>query len=257
MQQETKYVIEMGTAEIGEIAAATEEAQRRRPKRGHELLIEARGLCKTYRRGSETLNVLGGLDLEVPRGSFAAIMGPSGSGKSTLLYILAGLDRADSGEIRVADAHLHEMSSGALCDWRARCVGIVFQSFNLLPVLTARENVELPLTLWGLPARERKRRAETALRVVGLSEQQNQYPNQLSGGQQQRVAIARAIVVDPLLIVADEPTGDLDRASAEGVLGLLGRLAHEFGKTIVMVTHDVAAGEVADVVLHVDKGRLA
>ncbi len=220
-------------------------------------LIRLRGVAKTYARGGETLRILGGLDLDVPRGAFEALMGPSGSGKSTLLNLIAGLDRPSAGSIEVDGKAIDKMSEAELARWRADHVGFVFQSYNLLPVLTAIENVELPLLLTRLSASERRRRAQTALRVVGLEDRMNHYPRQLSGGQEQRVSIARAIVNDPLLIVADEPTGDLDRASADEILRLLEKLNRELGKTIVMVTHDPAAAERATTTRHLDKGALA
>ena len=222
----------------------------------NESLIRVRGLTKTYERGGETLKVLDNLDLDIKEGSFEALMGPSGSGKSTLLNLLAGLDRPTSGSISIADVKIDQLSEGALASWRAQTVGFVFQSFNLIPVLTAIENVELPLLLTKLSASERQTRAKTALRVVGLEERMSHYPRQLSGGQEQRVAIARAIVHDPKLIVADEPTGDLDRASADEVLRLLTKLSSELKKTILMVTHDPAAAERANITRHLDKGRL-
>jgi putative ABC transport system ATP-binding protein len=219
-------------------------------------LIRLRGVEKTYTRGGETLRILGGLDLDVPRGAFEALMGPSGSGKSTLLNLIAGLDRPSGGTIEVDGKGIDKMSEAELARWRADHVGFVFQSYNLLPVLTAVENVELPLLLTRVPASERRRRAQTALRVVGLEDRMNHYPRQLSGGQEQRVSIARAIVNDPLLIVADEPTGDLDRASADEILRLLEKLNRELGKTIVMVTHDPVAAERATTIRHLDKGAL-
>ena len=219
-------------------------------------LISGKGVGKSYTRGGETLHVLDGLDLEIPEGSFQALMGPSGSGKSTLLHLLAGLDKPTKGTIEVGGQRIDRMSEGELARFRAENVGFVFQSFNLIPVLTALENVELPLLLTSLPAVERKRRAQTALRVVGLEDRMGHLPKQLSGGQEQRVAIARAIVHDPRVIVADEPTGDLDRKSADEVLRLLETLSRELDKTILMVTHDPMAAERATVRLHLDKGRL-
>jgi len=224
--------------------------------RKQDLLIQLRGITKVYERGGERLSVLENLDLDVPRGSFEALMGPSGSGKSTLLNLIAGLDRPTAGSIDVDGKRVDKMSEGQLATWRAGNVGFVFQSYNLLPVLTAVENVELPLLLTPVPSSERKKRAATALRVVGLDDRMEHYPRQLSGGQEQRVSIARAIVNDPLLIVADEPTGDLDRKSADEVLELLETLNAKMGKTIVMVTHDPAAAERAGVVRQLDKGRL-
>ena len=221
-----------------------------------ETMIRARGLSKSYRRGSETLNVLDGLDLEMQAGRFYALMGPSGSGKTTLLNLIGALDRADSGELVVAGEDLSRLSKGELSRWRADHVGFVFQGFNLIPVLSALENVELPLLLAPLSRAERRERANYALELVGLADRAGHRPKQLSGGQEQRVAIARAVVTDPALVLADEPTGDLDRGSADQVLELLGRLNAELGKTILMVTHDPHAAEYAETVIHLDKGRL-
>jgi putative ABC transport system ATP-binding protein len=219
-------------------------------------IVTLRAVSKTYARGDETVKVLEELDLEVPEGSYEALMGPSGSGKTTLLNLIAGLDRPTSGSIEVAGKRLDGMSEGALARWRSSTIGFVFQSYNLLPVLTALENVELPLLLTRLSSAERKKRSQTALRVVGLDDRTQHYPRQLSGGQEQRVAIARAIVNDPTIIVADEPTGDLDRQSADDVLVLLEKLNREMQKTILMVTHDPAAAERASIIRHLDKGRL-
>jgi putative ABC transport system ATP-binding protein len=219
-------------------------------------IIETRKLCKTYYRGAEKLDVLENLDLTIGEGSFEALMGPSGSGKSTLLNLIAGLDRPTSGSLTVAGANLSEMAESARAKWRSQNVGFVFQTFNLMPVLTALENVELPLLLTKLSGAERKERAAIALKVVGLEDRVKHYPRELSGGQEQRVTIARAIVTDPRIIVADEPTGDLDRKNAEEILTLLGRLNEEFGKTIIMVTHDPAAAERARITHHLDKGQL-
>lgn len=219
-------------------------------------MVALRGITKTYYRGDEALQVLHNLDFDLPQGGFVALMGPSGSGKSTMLNIISGLDRPTQGSVRVADLDLTQMSNDQLAKFRAEKLGLVFQTFNLIPVLTALENVELPLILTHLSRGERKKRAETALRIVGLSERLHHYPRQLSGGQEQRVAIARAIVNDPQIIVADEPTGDLDRDSANEILTLLEKLNREFGKTILMVTHDPAAAERAQVVRHLDKGNL-
>jgi putative ABC transport system ATP-binding protein len=219
-------------------------------------LVTLRGISKTYSRGGEAVKVLAGLDLDVPEGSYEALMGPSGSGKTTLLNLIAGLDRPTEGSIDVSGQRLDTMSEGGLAKWRSRTIGFVFQSYNLLPVLTAVENVELPLLLTKLGSAERKTRAQTALRVVGLEERMQHYPRQLSGGQEQRVAIARAIVNDPKIIVADEPTGDLDRKSADDILGLLEKLNTELGKTIFMVTHDPAAAERAKIIRRLDKGKL-
>jgi putative ABC transport system ATP-binding protein len=201
--------------------------------------------------------VLEDLDLDIKDGSFEALMGPSGSGKSTLLNLIAGLDSPTSGSLKVGGAELGKMSEGERAKWRAQNVGFIFQTFNLMPVLTALENVMLPLLLTHLSSSERKERAMIALKVVGLEDRVKHYPRELSGGQEQRVTIARAIVTDPRIIVADEPTGDLDRKSAEEILTLMGRLNTEFGKTIIMVTHDPAAAERARVTHHLDKGRLA
>jgi putative ABC transport system ATP-binding protein len=220
-------------------------------------IVTLRGVTKTYSRGSESVRVLEGLDLDIPSGSFEALMGPSGSGKTTLLNLIAGLDRPTSGGVLVAGQQLDGMSEGALARWRATTIGFVFQSYNLLPVLTALENVELPLLLTSLSSAERKKRAQTALRIVGLEERMQHYPRQLSGGQEQRVAIARAIVNDPTIIVADEPTGDLDRKAAEEILTLLEKLNTQLHKTILMVTHDPAAAERARIIRRLDKGKLA
>jgi putative ABC transport system ATP-binding protein len=223
---------------------------------GTDVLIHLHGIGKTYFRGGEALKILDGLDLDVPKGSFEALMGPSGSGKSTLLNLIAGLDRPTAGTIEIAGKRLDKMSESELAKWRADTVGFIFQSYNLLPVLTAVENVELPLLLTKVPSSERRKRAQTALRVVGLEDRTSHYPRQLSGGQEQRVAIARAIVNDPALIVADEPTGDLDRKSADDILELLEKLNKQLGKTIVMVTHDPAAAERATLIRRLDKGAL-
>ncbi|HEX2878325.1 MAG TPA: ABC transporter ATP-binding protein [Polyangiaceae bacterium] len=219
-------------------------------------VVELKGVGKTYYRGKERLDILQSLDLTIKSGEFEALMGPSGSGKSTLLNLIAGLDRASAGSVKVAGADLQTMSDGERAKWRSRNVGFIFQTYNMMPVLTAQENVELPLLLTNLSSKERKERARTALRVVGLEDRMDHYPRQLSGGQEQRVTIARAIVTDPTLIVADEPTGDLDRKSADEILNLLDRLNKEFGKTIIMVTHDPAAAERASRVHHLDKGAL-
>jgi len=220
-------------------------------------IITLRGVEKSYRRGRQQIPVLQGIDLDIPAGAFEALMGPSGSGKTTLLNLIAGIDRPTGGSLEVAGTDLGRLSDGDLAAWRAARIGFVFQFYNLLPVLTAYQNVELPLLLTRLSRTERKKRVETALRVVGLEERMDHYPRQLSGGQEQRVAIARAIVTDPTIIVADEPTGDLDRKSAEDVLQLLGLLHAKFGKTIVMVTHDPHAAEAASSVRRLDKGQLA
>jgi len=220
-------------------------------------LVEIRGVTKTYRRGSETIEVLHGIDLDIPRGDFVALMGPSGSGKTTLLNLVGGLDRPTSGAITVGGERIDRLPGGALARWRAANVGFVFQSYNLLPVLTARKNVELPLLLTRLSAAERRRRALIALALVGLHDRARHRPGELSGGQEQRVAIARAIVSDPTLLICDEPTGDLDRTTADEILALLQMLNREHGKTIVMVTHDPKAAGYARRRLHLDKGTLA
>jgi putative ABC transport system ATP-binding protein len=219
-------------------------------------LIRLEKVTKSYTRGGETLKVLDRLDLEMAAGGYFALMGPSGSGKTTLLNLLGGLDQADSGVIEVAGEDLTQLDGAELSRWRARSVGFVFQGFNLIPVLTALENVELPLKLTGLSGRERREHALHALELVGLADRAKHRPRQLSGGQEQRVAIARAIVSDPTLILADEPTGDLDRASADAVLALLGKLNGELGKTILMVTHDPHAAQSASTIVHLDKGQL-
>jgi len=219
-------------------------------------IVKLRGVTRIYQRGDESVRVLEDLDLDVPTGSYEALMGPSGSGKTTLLNLIAGLDRPNNGSVEVAGKRLEGLGEGALAKWRSSTIGFVFQSYNLLPVLTALENVELPLLLTGLSSPERKKRAQTALRVVGLEERMQHYPRQLSGGQEQRVAIARAIVNDPTIIVADEPTGDLDRASADDILALLEKLNTQLGKTILMVTHDPAAAQRAGIIRRLDKGKL-
>jgi putative ABC transport system ATP-binding protein len=219
-------------------------------------LIIARGLGKTYRRGGEEIHVLHGLNLDVDAGDFVAFMGPSGSGKTTLLNLLGGLDVPSAGSVTVAGDEITRMSGAKLTSWRARHVGFVFQMYNLIPVLTAFQNVELPLLLTNLSKTDRRRHVETALQVVGLGDRMRHYPRQLSGGQEQRVGIARAIVADPTFLLCDEPTGDLDRKSADEVLDLLDRLVREHGKTVLMVTHDPLAAERARLVLHLEKGVL-
>ncbi len=219
-------------------------------------VVEIRGLCKSYRRGDQEVHVLMNLDLTIYEGSFVALMGPSGSGKSTLLNIIAGIDRPDSGELRIAGVDITTLSESALAQWRAENIGFVFQFYNLMPVLTAFENVELPLLLTSLSRRQRREHVEMVLDLVGLTDRSEHYPSQLSGGQQQRVAIARALVTDPTLIIADEPTGDLDRVSAHEILDLLASLNGSLGKTIVMVTHDQLAADHAHVIRHLDKGVL-
>jgi putative ABC transport system ATP-binding protein len=225
-------------------------------KNGGGSIVKLRGVSKTYARGGEPVPVLEDLDLEVPTGSWEALMGPSGSGKTTLLNLIAGLDRPNGGSVEVAGKRLESLGEGALAKWRSNTIGFVFQSYNLLPVLTALENVELPLLLTSLGSAERKKRAQTALRIVGLEDRMQHFPRQLSGGQEQRVAIARAIVNDPTIIVADEPTGDLDRKAADEILGLLDKLNTQLGKTILMVTHDPAAAERAKLIRRLDKGKL-
>lgn len=221
-----------------------------------EPLVTVRDVHKVFHRGSERIDVLQGLSLEIPAGDFLALMGPSGSGKSTLLNLLGGLDTPTQGTIHVGGEPIHGMSGGRLSAWRARHVGFVFQMYNLLPVLTAERNVELPLLLTGLSRAQRRTHVATAMSVVGLSDRARHYPRQLSGGQEQRVGIARAIVTDPTLLLCDEPTGDLDRKSGDEVLDLLQALNREHGKTIVMVTHDPHAAARATRVLHLDKGVL-
>ena len=217
-------------------------------------LVELRDVHKTFTRGAERIEVFTGLTLDVEQGSFTALMGPSGSGKSTLLNLVAGLDRPTSGTVRVNGAEVSSMSPAQLASWRAENVGFVFQQFNLLPVLTAYQNVELPLLLTRLGRKERDERIRIALGVVGLEDRMSHYPRQLSGGQEQRVAIARAIVADPTLVLLDEPTGQLDARSSQEVLSLLGRLNDEFGKTVLIVTHDPAAAGRAKKQLHLEKG---
>jgi putative ABC transport system ATP-binding protein len=220
-------------------------------------IVSIRKLSKSYWRDSHEIPVLRDISFEIPEGEFLGLMGPSGSGKTTLLNLIAGIDKPTAGSIDVAGTEITSMGESALAAWRARHIGFVFQFYNLLPVLTARENVELPLLLSKLPKKERKEHVEFALKVVGLQDRMHHYPKQLSGGQEQRVAIARAIVTDPTLLVADEPTGDLDKSSAEEILNLLERLNSEFKKSIVMVTHDPRAAERAHSVRHLDKGELS
>ncbi len=221
-----------------------------------EPVVRVQGVAKTYYRDAQPVPVLENIDLTVNAGEFVALMGPSGSGKSTLLNLLAGIDRPSSGRLEVAGQNLAEMSESALAAFRSRHIGFIFQLYNLIPVLTAFENVELPLLLTGLSKRERADHVRTSLEVVGLSDRVDHYPRQLSGGQEQRVAIARAIVNDPTLLVADEPTGDLDAKSAREILDLLNRLNREFGKTIIIVTHDPHAAERAGTIVHLEKGVL-
>jgi len=219
-------------------------------------IVEIQNLSKSYRRGSQQIPVLEDISFDIAAGEFLALMGPSGSGKSTLLNIIAGIDKADRGVIRVAGVDIGTLAEAELASWRAANVGFIFQFYNLMPVLTAFENVELPLLLTGLSRRERREHVAIALQLVNLADRMDHYPSQLSGGQQQRVAIARAVVTDPTILVADEPTGDLDRASAEEILRLMDSLVHQFGKTIIMVTHDPRAAEKAHVIKHLEKGVL-
>ena len=218
--------------------------------------VSVQNVVKVYQRDSQQIKVLDGLSLEVPQGEFLALMGPSGSGKTTLLNLIAGIDRATSGTVSVAGTNLTPLSEGELAKWRSHNVGFIFQFYNLIPVLNAVENVELPLLLSHLSKKERRERALTALRIVGLADRSKHYPRQLSGGQEQRVAIARAIVTDPAVLVADEPTGDLDSKSAEEILDLMQTFNKEFGKTIVMVTHDPRAAARAHTQRHLEKGVL-
>ena len=219
-------------------------------------MVEVSQVRKIYQRDAQAITVLDGIDLQVPEGEFMALMGPSGSGKTTLLNLVAGIDRPTSGTVRVAGTDLGQLSENALARWRSHSVGFIFQFYNLIPVLTAVENVELPLLLERLGKRERRERALTALKIVGLADRADHYPRQLSGGQEQRVAIARAFVSDPKVLVADEPTGDLDARSAEEILALMETLNRDFKKTIVMVTHDPRAAARAHVQRHLDKGVL-
>jgi putative ABC transport system ATP-binding protein len=219
-------------------------------------IVRIRNLSKSYRRGSQLIPVLEDISFDIPEGDFLALMGPSGSGKSTLLNLLAGIDKADTGSIQVGGVEITTLDETELARWRAVNVGFIFQFYNLIPVLTAFENVELPLLLTRLSRKERRAHAETALRVVGLADRMDHFPGQLSGGQQQRVAIARAVVTDPTILVADEPTGDLDRHSAGEILNLMERLNRESGKTVIMVTHDPRAAEKAHSIRHLEKGEL-
>ena len=218
--------------------------------------VSVQNVRKVYQRDSQQLTVLDGINLEVPAGEFVALMGPSGSGKTTLLNLIAGIDRPTSGKVVVANTDLTPLSEGELAKWRSHNIGFIFQFYNLIPVLNAIENVELPLLLTSLSSKERRERAMTALRIVGLEDRYKHYPRQLSGGQEQRVAIARAIVTDPSVLVADEPTGDLDSKSAEEILDLMQTFNKEFGKTILMVTHDPRAAERARIQHHLEKGVL-
>jgi putative ABC transport system ATP-binding protein len=230
--------------------------EKKAEKKNGKAIIRLKGVDKSFFRGKERLDVLQNLDLDVPTGSFEALMGPSGSGKTTLLNLIAGLDRPSNGVVEVAGEDLAKLGDSALSRWRSRHIGFIFQHFNLIPVLTALENVELPLLLTKLSGPDRKKRAATALRVVGLEDRADHRPDQLSGGQEQRVGIARAIVHDPSIIVADEPTGELDRSSADEILALLEKLNQEFNKTIVMVTHDPNAAKRATIIRNLDKGAL-
>jgi putative ABC transport system ATP-binding protein len=232
------------------VAAAPTQAGER------PLLVEISGLSKSYVRGDQVVPVLTDINLTIREGDFVALMGPSGSGKSTLLNLIAGIDKPDAGRLAIAGEDITAFSDAELADWRARSVGFVFQFYNLMPVLTAFENVELPLQLTALSRAERRERVELLLDMVGLGDRTKHYPNELSGGQQQRGAIARALVTDPLLVIADEPTGDLDRQSAADILKLLDRLNVELGKSIVMVTHDPRAAEAAHHLIYLDKGQL-
>ena len=220
-------------------------------------VVEITNISKSYRRDHYALEVLHDITFRIERGEFLALMGPSGSGKSTLLNLIAGIDKPDSGIIRVTGVDISSLSETELAGWRGTHVGFIFQFYNLIPVLTALENVELPLNLMDLSGKERREHAETALKVVNLFERKDHYPGQLSGGEQQRVAIARAVVTDPTILVADEPTGDLDRNSADDVLNLMEYLNRQFGKTIIMVTHDPRAAKRAGVIRHLDKGVLS
>ena len=219
-------------------------------------LIRCHRLTKSYRKGDNTITPLQELDLDVPAGDFLALMGPSGSGKTTLLNLIAGIDRPTSGELHIAGVDIATLSRSRLADWRSQHIGYVFQLYNLVPVLTAYENVELPLLLHSLSRRERHDRVQNALQLVGIADRHDHYPRQLSGGQEQRVAIARAIVTDPTIIVGDEPTGDLDHESATSIMELLSALCHDLGKTLIIVTHDPRSAGYADRTLHLDKGQL-
>lgn len=226
------------------------------PATGVTPLVSIRHLAKSYQRGAQTVPVLSDISLDIAAGDFIALMGPSGSGKSTLLNLIAGIDRPDSGELLVGGVDISGLPEASLADWRAAHVGFIFQFYNLMPVLTAYENVELPLMLTRLGRADRRERVEMVLGMVGLADRMDHYPTELSGGQQQRVAIARALITDPTLIVADEPTGDLDRSSATDILAMLQRLNTDLGKTIIMVTHDAHAAEAARSLVHLEKGEL-
>jgi putative ABC transport system ATP-binding protein len=224
--------------------------------KGSGALVEIRNLDKKYHRGGEEIDVLRGLNLDVDKGEFIAFMGPSGSGKTTLLNLIGGLDAPSSGSVRIAGNEISKLTGRKLAAWRARHIGFIFQLYNLIPVLTAFQNVHLPLLLTNLSKAERRKHVESALDLVGLSDRMRHYPRQLSGGQEQRVAIARAIVADPTILLCDEPTGDLDRASGDEILDIISRLAKDFGKTIFLVTHDPIAAKRAGTLLHLDKGTL-
>jgi putative ABC transport system ATP-binding protein len=223
---------------------------------GTGALVEIRNLDKKYHRGGEEISVLRSLNLDVAKGEFVAFMGPSGSGKTTLLNLIGGLDRPSAGTVRVGGEDIGALSGRKLAAWRARHIGFIFQMYNLIPVLTAFQNVQLPLLLTGLSKSERRRHVEDALALVGLTDRARHYPRQLSGGQEQRVAIARAIVADPTILLCDEPTGDLDRASGDEILDIIARLSSEYGKTVFLVTHDPVAAKRATTVLHLEKGTL-
>jgi putative ABC transport system ATP-binding protein len=239
------------TAPPGAAAARTSAADA-----AADVIVSVRGVSKAYRRGKQSVPVLEALDLDVARGDFVALMGPSGSGKSTLLNLIGGLDRPSAGHVTVDGQRIDQLTSGKLARWRADNVGFIFQFYNLLPVLSAVRNVSLPLLLQKMSGKERRKRAETALEIVGLDDRAGHKPSELSGGQQQRVAIARALVTDPRLLICDEPTGDLDRETADEILGLLTTLNEQYGKTILMVTHDDKAAKYAHRVERLDKGRL-
>lgn len=224
--------------------------------RGTNALVEIRDLDKKYQRGSEEIDVLRGLNLDVDKGEFIAFMGPSGSGKTTLLNLIGGLDAPTAGTIRIAGEEISSLSGRGLASWRSRNIGFIFQMYNLIPVLTAFQNVQLPLLLTGLSKSERRAHVLAALDLVGIADRADHYPRQLSGGQEQRVAIARAIIADPTILLCDEPTGDLDRAAGDEILDIITRLSKEFGKTIFLVTHDPIAAKRAGTVLHLDKGSL-
>jgi len=223
---------------------------------GSGALVEIRDLDKKYRRGGEEIDILRGLNLDVDKGEFIAFMGPSGSGKTTLLNLIGGLDNPTAGSVRIAGEEISRLSGRRLAAWRARHIGFIFQMYNLIPVLTAYHNVQLPLLLTGLSKGERRDHVQAALDLVGLSDRMHHYPRQLSGGQEQRVAIARAIVADPTILLCDEPTGDLDRAAGDEILDIISRLSREFGKTIFLVTHDPVAAKRAGTLLHLEKGTL-